>query len=271
MANYHPRSRPLTESLLDEMDLQESLRIYRDRFADASDFTFVFVGSFELAGIRSLVETYLAGLPDLKRSETWKDVGIEKPEGVVKKTVIKGVEPKSQISIVFGGPFEWQRKNNYRLYSMASAFQIKLREVLREDKGGTYGVGVSASASKYPKEEYSINISFGCDPARVGELSDIVFQQIDSLRTFGLSEEYLKKTTEKQRRQYETDLKENRYWLGSLKHVLYYEREPASILEYPELVDSLTLDDLKNTAVKYFDLENYVQVVLLPERSEGSN
>ncbi len=267
MSNHHFRTRPWSKEIIEEMDLEKSFRVYQDRFADASDFTFLFVGSFDPAEIKPLVETYLGGLPGLQREESWRDVGIEAPEGIIDKEVRKGLEPKSQVAILFTGPFEWQRKNRYDIASMARVLQIKLREVLREDLGGTYGVGVHASTSRYPDAEYSLNISFGCDPTRVDELTETVFSQIDSLKNFGTTDKYLTKVKETQRRTRETNLKQNSFWLNTLRSTYYYGSDAEDILTYDELVDDLSLDDIQKAARLYFDETNYVKVVLYPENS----
>jgi zinc protease len=247
------------------MNLEKSFRIYQDRFADASDFTFFFVGNFEPATIRPLAVTYLGSLPKLDRNESWRDVGIRPPKGVLQKEVRKGMEPKSRVAIVFTGDYQWNLENNYRIQSMARAFQIKLREILREDLGGTYSIAVRTSTSRYPDEAYSLNISFGCAPERVDELTATVFQQVDSLRSYGIDASYLEKVKEANRRQRETDLKENRFWLNSLQHAYYHGRDPESILAYDKLVESLTLNDIRMAAHLYFNPNNYVQVVLKPE------
>ena len=265
MSNYHHRTRPWSEELLDEMNLETSFKIYQDRFADAGDFAFFFVGNFELEQMKPLVQKYLGGLPSANRKESWKNVGITTPGGVIEKDVKKGLEDQSRVTMIFTGPYDWNRRNNYEINSMAKAFQIKLREVLREDLGGTYGVGVSASTSRYPDEEYSINISWGCAPDRVDELIKTVFLQIDSLQTFGTTEKNLNKVKENQRRSRETDLKENRFWLSSLRFSYYHQKEPLQILEYDKLVEKLTLKAVQRTAQKYFNAKNYVKVVLYPE------
>ena len=101
-----PRFRPMTVDEIPQMDLQKSLAFYRDRFADASDFTFILVGNLDMAVIEPLVTRYLASLPSLNRKESWKDWRVPPPEGVVKRVVEKGVEPKSLTAIVFSGPFK---------------------------------------------------------------------------------------------------------------------------------------------------------------------
>ncbi len=265
MAQYHNRARPWTTELLDEMNINTSFEVYSDRFRDAGDFTFFFVGNFTPVEIKPLVETYLGGLPTQNRKETWKDVGIDYPEGVITKEVKKGLEPKSRVSIVFTGPFSWSRKSRYELGSMIDVLRIKLRETLREDMGGTYGVGISRSTSHYPDEEYQIRVSFGSAPERVEELTKAVFTLIDSLKTFETTELYLTKVKEAQRRKREVDLKENTFWLNVLESYYYHGEDPMEILEYDKLVDSLTLDNIRETAQKYFNMDNYVKVVLYPE------
>ena len=265
MAQYHHRERPLSVELLDEMNLDKSFEIYRDRFRDASDFTFVFIGNFEQSQLKPLVETYLGGLPSLNRDEIWKDIGIYPPKGVIIKEVKKGIESKSQVYIIFTGPFEWSRQNRYDLNSMISALRIKLRETLREDMSGTYGVGISASRTHYPRSEYRFTIGFGCNPERVDELTSAVFSQIDSLKTYGTSEKYLTKVKETQRRARETYLKENSFWLSNLEFYYYHDEDPLGIMDFNRMVDNLSLDAIQQAARKYFDTNNYVKVVLYPE------
>jgi zinc protease len=265
MAQYHYRARPWSEELLQEMDLARSYAIYKDRFADAGDFTFFFVGNIELMEFRSLVQTYLASLSKSDRKESWKDVGMNPPKGVIKKEVHKGLEEKSRVRIIFSGSFEWDRQNRYNVNSLSAVLRIKLRENLREDKGGTYGVGVGASPSHYPESKYQFSISFGCSPERVEELVNTVFEQVDSLQQFGVSEKYLQKVKEIQRREYETDLKENRFWLSSLSFYYFHDEDPRNIFDLEKYVDNLNSEAIKAAAQRYLNEDNYVMVVLYPE------
>lgn len=269
MSQYHHRARVWSEALLEELNLDRSIAIYRDRFADASDFRFFFVGNIDLEGMRPLVKTYLGGLPATRRNETWRDVGIRPPRGVIEKTVHKGLEPKSSNRIVFTGPFEWSRKNSYNLGAAVDVLRIRLREVLREEMGGTYGVGVGASTSRYPEQRYSIRISFGCAPDSVEQLTRAVFAQIDSLRQFGASDTNIEKVQEADRRAREAAQKENGFWRRTLSSSYWLGLDPATILAYDDLVNGLTSDTIRETARKHFDMENYARFVLYPERAEG--
>jgi zinc protease len=266
ITNYHPRIRLLSAPLLDSLDLDRSLAFYRDRFADAGDFTFVFVGNFTPDGIKPMVEKYLASLPTAGRKETWRDNGVRPPTGVVKREVRRGLEPKSETTIHFSGPLEYTRANRFAVSSLAEILNIRLREVLREDLGGTYGASASGGASRDPWSSYALSISFGAAPDRVEALGTAVFQEIDSLKANGARQQDVDKVKETLRRSYETNLKENGYWLGQLSAYYRIGDDPRLLLSYPQVIESLTPDLVKQSATRFLRTDNFIQVTLLPQR-----
>jgi zinc protease len=265
MAQYHPRSRPWSENLLDEIDYETAYNFYKDRFADASDFHFFFVGNFEIEKIKPLIQTYLGGLPAIDRIESWKDVGVSPPKGVIKKEVYKGMESKSTVRLAFTGPYEFGYKSFYALSSLVDVIRIKLREILREEMGGTYGVSIWRDVKLYPREEYELSIMFGCAPERVDEMIQTVFQQIDSIKTIGPTDNYITKVRETQTRTYEVNLKKNGYWLNELWWKHRNGEDLMDIINYPDYVKTLSAEIIQQAAKKYFNTENYIQVVLYPE------
>lgn len=266
MAQYHPRRRPWSLATLNEVDPKESWKIYNDRFKDLDDFTFVMVGKFNSDSIRPLILKYLGNLPGTPRQESWRDTGIHPPEGVIKKTVYRGQEEKSQVNLHFTGKHSWSRRDNYAISSLASVMRIKLRETLREDLSGTYGTSIGSSLSLYPREEYAIRISFGCEPERVDELIGAVFQVIDSMKVYGPDPSYIGKVKETQRRSFESQVKMNRFWLSNLVAYSMREENPALILAYPNLIDTLSPSMVQDAAINFFNMDNYVQIVLKPEK-----
>jgi zinc protease len=270
LSQYNYRREPWTINKLNKMDMNESYQIYKNRFADASDFTFIFVGSFNPDSIKPLIETYLGNLPSTKRNENWKDLNINPPHGVITKKVVKGLEPKSRVNLTFTGPFDWNFENSYEFNSMLDVLRIKLREVLREDKSGTYGVGVYGSADKVPEEKYSITVTWTCAPERVDELVKAAFQQIDSLSHFEPAPIYITKVKETQIRSNETNLKENNYWLNLLQKYFFNDYDLSEINKYPERVTNLSAKEVEEAANKYFNMNNYVEVLLYPESSDQS-
>src|SRR4030095_2210648 len=145
----------------------------------------------EPAMLKPFVERYLASLPSLRRKETWKDVGVTTPTGIVEKRVEKGIEPKSQTAIIFSGPFEFDQTQRVELRAMSEILGTRLLETIREELGGTYGIGANYSYQKFPKADYSITISFGSDPQRVDELVKRVLQEIEKFKSDGPTEKQL--------------------------------------------------------------------------------
>jgi zinc protease len=265
VAGHHPRVRPLTVDLVDAASLDAALAFFRDRFSDFGDFTFYFVGNLDTAALRPLVETWLGGLPSTGRQETWRDLGIRPPTGVVRKTVHRGVEPKARTQIVFTGPFEHSRRGRHVLRSMGEALQIRMREVLREDMGGVYGVGVGASSQIIPDSTYQITIGFGGDPDRMEELVEAAFAEIRAFQTAGPADSVVQKVKEAQRRSAETSRRENGYWVTQLSTYDLWGLDPRDILKSEELVQQLTAEDIRDAARRYIRFDNYVQVTLMPE------
>ncbi len=265
LSSYHYRSTPLTEETLGRIDFQESYEVYRERFADPGDFTFFFVGSMSAADLRPLIETYIAGLPSTGTSERWVDRGIEEPTGVLRRTIEIGLEPISKIMLTFHGPYTWNRENNHRLLSLSDTLNIRLREVIREDEGGTYGIGAYPSYSRYPDPHYLVQIYFSTDPARTDELVEKVLGVTRSMQREELDDSYVSRIQETQRQKYAQSLRDNGYWLSVLKHAVFHGRELKSILELPEYIDELSADELRDTARKYLDEDTMVQLILLPE------
>ncbi len=265
LTGNHPRFRPLNTSNLREMNLHKSVQIYSNRFKDAGDFTFFFVGNFDPESIRPLIETWIGGLPSNNSKEIWGDLTYQYPTGIMEKTLYGGSEQKSLNSITFTGPFEWSPDEQYRADAMVSILNIKLRERIREDLGGTYGVRVSGIFSHFPVERYRIKISFGSDPERVEELTKEIFTVISDLKDNGTTKEYLNKVKEMDTRELEINLKDNDYWLRSLEYRNFNGIDPEDILNTRDRIDRLSVGDVQKAANRYLNTDNYFRVVLYPE------
>jgi zinc protease len=265
MAQHNPRVHLLSSALLDSVDLGRAYAIYRDRFADASGFTFFIVGSFKPDSIRPFVEQYIASLPALGRHEKVKDGGIRPPPGVVVKTVRKGVEPKAETSLIFSGSCTYSMASRYALESLTELLNIRLREVLREEKGGTYGANAGGSCSSVPYEHYSLSVEFGSSPERVDELVAAVFKVFDEIKAGTVSDSNLTKIREIQLRGHETELKQNASWLNAMADADEDHRDQRDFLKYPDQVKGLTRQIISDAAKLYLRPEQYARFTLLPE------
>ena len=264
LSGDHPRRRPLSHELLDEVSLEDALTVYRERFSDFGDFTFAFVGNFDLETIRPLVERYLGGLPTSGREEKWTDLGIEAPEGVERFEVEMGVEQKSRVSLVFHGEAEWSPEGVHDVNSLAQVLQTRLREILREDLSGTYGARVQGNLRRWPDSGYEIVVGFGCAPENVDRLVEAIFTEVERLQNEGIESSYTSNVQEIQRRDREVNVRRNGFWLAVIQN---YDRNgmPLSrVLEYDRLIERVTPERIQESASAYLDTDRYVLGVLLP-------
>lgn len=269
MTQDHPRARPMTVESLEQMSLERSLAFYRDRFANASGATFVFVGAFTLDAMRPLVEQYIGGLPTSGEPQQWRDRGVRAPQGKLEETVRKGIEPRAQTRIAFPSSIDMDEiRQSMAVLATVAMLQNRLREALREELGGTYGVGVRSSLSFVPVENATIIIEFGSDPQRADELTRRIFAEIAALQAEGPTADAVATVREGLLRQYETNSRQNAAWLGPLSASYQFEKNPgpASYLAVPGIWEALTPALLRDALQRHADLENYVRVTLLPEQ-----
>lgn len=266
MTQDHFRSRPMTVDMLGELNLDKALAFYKDRFADASDFTFFFVGNLDPAVMKPLVEKYLASLPATHRKETWKDVGRHTPTTVIEKVVRKGVEPKSQAVIAFTGPAEYTQRERVAMRALGYVLTNRLRETLREDLGGTYSVDASGALSRDPRPEYSFEIAFGCDPARTDALVKTVFAEIEKLKTNGPTDKELGDARETFVQGFTQDTRTNGFWIGQIAAKYEMGEDPTTLMAVPEFYRNIDAALVQGAAKTYLDLKRYVQVTLVPEK-----
>jgi zinc protease len=264
----HPRRQPETPATVDRWNLEKSMAFYKARFADAGNFTFVFVGSFTPDAMKPMVEKYIASLPATHARETWRDVGITPPSGIVEKRVEKGIAPKSEVAIVFSGPFQYDDAHRLALRAMALVLQSRLLDTIRQQLGGTYSITANQSIEKFPKPEYSLRIDWTCDPARTADLVQRVFQEIEYVKNTPLDRGQMAVVREVLLRQFEANSRENGYLLNQISQ-RYAEGDAAGLaaaVNLPGRLGTLTADDIQQAARAYLKSDHHVIVTLLPEK-----
>jgi len=264
------RRKPPEPADIVKIDQDKALDFYKQRFGDASDFTFVIVGSVKLETLKPLVETYLASLPAKGRKEKEKDLKIRRVAGVVKKSFKLGTEPKASVSIEFHGPEKWTRDNDRDIAILGQVLSIKLRETLREGMGGVYGVGAGGRISRSPYQERSFSIRFGCDPTRVGDLVKASFDGAAKLAKDGVDDATLDSIKQTFVRSRETELRTNRFWLGWLASAYKYGDDPALVLDTAPFLARVKSDLVKASAKRYLDAKQYYEAVMLPENADAA-
>jgi len=265
MANYHKRGMPTNLADIDKINLDKAYAFYKDRFADASGQTFVFVGNFDVEKIKPFVTTYLASLPSLNKNENFVDNGVNPPKGKVSKTVKKGLEDKANVQLVFHDDYVYNAENNVMLDALKAALDIKITERLREKESGVYSPNVSLSVQKNPTAHYYFTISFSCAKANVDKLINAAIEEVNAFAKNGVTAEDLQKFKSEELRQEELSIRENGYWLGYLTNRLKYGDNLEQVLGNTTRINGVTVDATKTAAQKYLNGDNYIRLVLLPE------
>ncbi len=260
----HPRRRQLKPEDVERIDLDTALSFYRERFADPADFTFVLVGSASPETLEPYVSRYLASIPASNRNESWEDIGVETPPGVVDREVYAGIEPISRVGIVFHGEYSWGRENNYRLRSTADLLGRRLREVIREEEGGTYGIGAWASVRRYPDPLYTVFVTFATDPERAEELTGLVLEVVEEVISGEFSSDLVNRVRTTQLADFDSAKRTNGFWLNALWEAYFHDLDPEVLLDYPELVEALSPEVVEATARRYLDTSRMVTVTLYP-------
>jgi zinc protease len=267
LSRNSPRRQPETPATVEQWDINKAMAFYKSRFADASRFTFVFVGSFTPEMVKPLVETYVASLPATRGNETWRDLGITAPVGVVEKTVEKGIAPKSQVAIVFSGPFVYDDAHVLAMKAMGMMLQSRLFDTIRQQLGGTYSIEAEPNVQKFPRPEYTVRIFWTCDPARTTTLVQRVFDEIAFIKNTRLTSDQVTRLRAALLRDFEQNSQNNAFFLNQIVR-RYEDREAAdvaNIVNAPAQIASLTGDAVQQAAQTYLNTANYVKVTLMPE------
>jgi len=258
------RRKAPTPADVKKLDLDKAMAFYQDRFGDASDFTFVIVGAIELDKLRPLVETYLASLPAKGRKEKEKDLGARRIGGVVEKTWTLGQEQKAFVAMSFHGEEPWTRDKERDLFILGQILSIRLREIMREDMSGVYGVGASGTFARSPYQERQFTIQFGCAPEAVKPLIKAAGDEIAAIGKQGIGADYLDKVKQAFLRERETAMRTNGFWVNWLESSARYGDDPTLVLDPSKMVARMTSDNVKAAAQRFLDGKRMYRAILLP-------
>jgi len=263
--NYSYRTSPPSLDKLDRITLDKAYNIYRDRFADASGFTFVFVGSFKPDQLVPLLEEYLGSLPSLHKGEKARDLGTHVPEGQLVRNVYKGTEDKALVRLLMTGDYRYSPVENQKLHALGQILQIKMLQQLREQEGEVYSPSVQTIFNKYPKNRYGIVVAFGCAPANVDHLVGLVLGEMADLRLHGPDTVDIEKYKAGIRKNTELALKDNGYWLSYLTGQYENDEDALEVLRWQGRLDSITVRSLQDAAGMYLNGKDQIRYALLPE------
>jgi zinc protease len=258
------RTGPSIEKL-QQIDLDKSMKIYRERFSNAGDFAFVFDGNFSVDSIKPLLEKYLGSLPSTGQKEQARNLNIHIPPGKIEAIAKKGKEPQATVQLVVSGDYKYSPETNIQLTALSEILEFRVLDRLREKEGKTYSPRVSVSFHKYPSNRYAYTISFGCAPENVDKLIAATKDEINKLKTEGAFAVDIKKFSTEETRQYELHLRDNGYWLSWLTDQSENGDDMLEVLQYPALIKQVTPASVKAAANLYLNEKNFIKLLLIPE------
>lgn len=261
MYNNHPRVVMMKPEMVDQIDYDRILEMYNDRFKDASDFTFYFVGNIDLETAKPLIAEYLGALPAINRKETFKDTKMSIRKGVYKNEYAKEQQtPTATIVFLYSGKAPYTLKNDILLSFATQVLDMVYTEEVREKEGGTYGVNCFGDLQKYPKEQLLLQIVFQTDPAKKDKLAGIVVDELKKLAAEGPSDAHLQKVKEYMLKKYADNQKENGYWMNNLNDYFYYGMDMTE--GYTDIVNSITAKDIQKFVSDLLKQGNEIEVTM---------
>jgi zinc protease len=264
--NYNLRSYHPTEAMLKSANIDKAYGYYKDRFADAGNFTFIFVGNIDNIGIRGLIKKYIGSLPGTHSNESFKDLKMNPPPGKITKIVHKGIDDKSTVQLLFHGKFDYNHENNLQLNALGEILQIKLIQRLRQIESEVYSPKAGAYYINYPEGQYGLNIQFTCSSANVNNLISAALDEVNKIKQNGASQVDIQKFIADETRETQLKLKQNGFWIEHLSSAYKNKEDPGYILNYINTLNHITVESTKVTANVYLNDDNFIKLVLLPEK-----
>jgi zinc protease len=237
---------------------------FKERFANAGDFNFYFVGNIDEAQLKDLAETYIASLPGSATKEMYKTFDFRPKSGAHEFTFKKGTEPKSQVNLIFSGDTKYDVEEARAMTALGEILSIKLIEKLREEEGGVYGAGARGSISKTPYGRFNFSISFPCAPENAEKLADASIAELQKIIKDGPTEEDLDKVKKAQLLSRKDELEQNRFWMSFIRNADYNKSDFNNVVNYEENINAITASDVQAVGKKYLN-DGFIKAILLPE------
>jgi len=266
LSQHNKRSRPMSAELLNEANYKRVHQIFRDRFSDPSSFSFFFVGNIDIEKAKPLIEKYLGSLSADTREETWKDLGIEYPKGKVDVTAYKGTEPKSIVLMQLNHDFDYNLKDRIAIKALGKVLSIDLIDEIREKMSVVYSIGAYPGYEKLPTASIQMTVYFPCAPDNIDKATNGTLKVFEKVASEGPSDVNLNKAKQQLLKEHETNLRENSYWISSMKSYYFYGMSTKEFNKIDDTINNLTKKDIQAVAKKYLNTDNYVRVSLKPEK-----
>lgn len=264
MNNYSPRVSLITPAYFDRMNFERAYAITDDRFRDASDFNFLFVGNVDVEKMKPLIEKYIGSIPDIERKEMWRDNKVGPADGHVSREVITEMkDPKAIIYVHFHGEIPCTPENVEYLNAIQYILNMRYVESIREKEGGSYGVSVYNTLYSRPINNYKITMSFTCAPERADYLKKLLLDELTNIKNNGVTDDEVLKTKENFLKTMPENLKNNNFIVDRVKNYINNGVYTPLPQYSTEIYNNLDGKKIQALAQKVFN-NDYVEAVLKP-------
>lgn len=270
-SDYNPRTQLFNEAYIDKLTIDRIEKVYKDRIADASDFTFFIVGNLSKDSAQILAQRYIGNIPSAHRKEKWIDRGVRGPEGITEKRIgLDLTTPKSTVIAMLETESKYTVKNSYLADILGQILMTRYTRTIREEEGGTYGVGVSGTASSEPYPCYKLTMSFDCDPSKADELKPLLYKELDQIAENGVTEEELDKVIKNALKEHEQEKAHNSYWLNTL--VSYYKTGTNydAYKNCEGILKSITPKDIQKFTRSFWKKADRLEMIFYPNEKKDS-
>jgi zinc protease len=224
------------------------------------------VGAFKVDTAVPLLARYVGSLPSTgQKSSKFRETGVRFPAAVERAKVEKGREPRSQTMIGFYADPPFDPMEQERVIAATSVLETALRDSLREDLGQTYTVSVGLSQSPPQRGDGYIAISFGAAPENIDAMTTRVLDIVKRLQVEGPAPDLVANAKEGAKRDYQTALKQNGYWMRRLQTIHLLAGNPSDVITRNQRIDAVTVAGVQEVLQKYLPLDRYAVVTLVPE------
>ena len=250
---------------LKSVNSKDSLEIYKESFQGVNNFVYIVVGDIDYERVRLLTSSYLGNLPTSSRVNEHKNRDIKPLKG--KEEFIRFYETQniSTVGLTYTQEEPYSLEESIKLGFLKELLNVKLRELVREEKSGVYGVRVKNTFSRVPYGRATLSISFTCDPKRRVELNGYIQDVIKDLKESVVEEKYISAIKKKKLIAFEQNRKTAKFWQSRLLRYAYNKDDINEIDSYEKLYNSVNTKDLNKMAKKYLKEENLLYSELNPK------
>lgn len=263
---YYANPLSFTEEYINQANLDRAVQIYKERFANPADFTFIFVGNFDEKVMKDYLCLYLGSMKtDVNNKEDFRaSVFKHDNSGVQTETIKFGTEKQGWMGLWFENSYPYNSRNNMIITQLGDIIDIYALEIIREKMGGTYSPMIQMGSSKYPEPTCNLMMMYSCNPDKADKLAKASLKIIKDLKKKGPKDEILEKVKKQLIATREKNIQTNNFWLSYLNTKAFYGDNMSDVNDYANLVNSITKEDIVNFLNTYISTDHYTRVDLKP-------